>query len=250
MRQPLRSPSWLNRISWKAAKSCEWLSEGKTSSLRKTQFQWLHDGVTLHAWPLRLGFSDSNYADCYRSAQRGEIASVRPIGFALHCRRNKSRLGPTRRARGQMSTTTVAGGRENRDFRLPAVLFRCGRQTSALSACTREIRRDPDDFRWSVDGCVEGSIRIHHCGILNSFFASTAACHPDCALQSWSERVSKCAKIVHFSVVSYREWMYEFQNWSEIRVHHSCFIIAMQRAASKICENLKLRNGYGIDWVF
>ncbi|KAL0103510.1 hypothetical protein PUN28_017639 [Cardiocondyla obscurior] len=62
------------------------------------------------------------------------------------------------------------GGRENRDFRLPAVLFRCGRQTGALSTCTREIRRDPDDFRWPVSGRAEGSIRIRHCGILNLFF--------------------------------------------------------------------------------
>lgn len=74
------------------------------------------------------------------------IASVRPIGFALHCRRNKSLA---RRTHVQMSAAaaTAAGGRENRDFRLPAVLFRCRRQTAALSACTREIRRDPDDFR-------------------------------------------------------------------------------------------------------
>lgn len=42
------------------------------------------------------------------------------------------------------------------------------------------------------------------------FFASTAAC-PDCALQSWFGRASKCAKIVHLSVVSYHaSEMYEF----------------------------------------
>lgn len=138
------------------------------------------------------------------------IASVRSIGFALHCRRNKSWHGPARRMRVQMSTTAVAGGRKNRDFRLPPVLFRCGRQTGALSTCTREIRRKPR--RLPLDGqrtCGGIDPDTPLWAIELFFFASTAAC-PDCALQPWFERTSKCAKIVHLSVVLSHERTYEF----------------------------------------
>lgn len=173
-----------------------------------------------------------------------------PIGFALHCRRNKSPARPGTTSARTNVDGAAAGGRENRDFRLPAVLFRCGRQTGALSACTREIRRDPDDFRWSVDGRAEGSIRIRHCGILNSFFAPTAlllasrlraAVVVRKSIQVCKDRALKR----RYSVARART--YEFENrsgCSRTATVSACFIVAVDGSKREMRGNSKLRSGY------
>lgn len=56
--------------------------------------------------------------------------------------------------RGVAARTNVDdGGRENRDFRLPAVLFRVAGDKPALSTCAREIRRAPTTSAGPVDVC-------------------------------------------------------------------------------------------------
>lgn len=99
-------------------------------------------------------------------------------------------------------SAAAAGGRENRDFRLPAVVFRRGRQTAALSAYTREIRRDPDDFRVGRStGVRRDRSGYTIVGYWTLFLRWPLLALPIAPLQSWSERATKCAKIVHLSVV-------------------------------------------------
>lgn len=95
---------------------------------------------------------------------RGAIVSVRPIGFVLHCRRNKSpgfgfapdeRADKCRRRRRRRRQWTDA---KIVIFGFRSYFFGAGDKPAQLSApCTREIRRAPDDFRrWSFD--VRGGI--------------------------------------------------------------------------------------------
>lgn len=167
------------------------------------------------------------YADCYRS--RRAIVSVRPIGFILHCRRNKSGFGFS-----ATSARTNVGGWTRKSW-----FSASGRTFSVRATNRRDIGMyegnptNPGRLPLAVvRRGAKGSIRIRHCGILNSFF------FPSFFYSDLSSRLRTAVVIRKSTQVCKdralkrrnlsREWTYEFQNWSATCIFRLLFIIATE----------------------
>lgn len=115
------------------------------------------------------GFSDSDRADCYRSQSDCQC----PFDRFCASLSTEQKLGRARSTRGQMSvrwSVAAAGERDHRDFRLPVVLFSPADDKPARTIVVYEGNPTcPRRLPPAGATCATGSIRIRHCGILNSF---------------------------------------------------------------------------------
>lgn len=123
--------------------------------------------------PLCLGFTDSGYADCYRSRRDCQClpdrfcaslsSEQKPPGSALPTRRERERERADKCRRLAAAKIVIFGFR--------SYFFGAGDKPTRY----RRARGKSDEPRTTSAGgrstCAEGSIRIRHCGILNSFFS-------------------------------------------------------------------------------
>lgn len=140
--------------------------------------------------------------------------------------------------RGQMLTT--AGGRENRDFRLPAVLFR-GRQTGAREGNPTRPRRLPLAGRQVARGGIDPDTPLWDIELLSFFPRRPTAASSRAASKSV---IRRCIQVCKDRALERRvlSRTYEFQRIDQGSPVHR-FITVAQRWRAR-CGDSNLRNGY------